>query len=175
MKYLYVLLVIAFLSCKNEKNSTDTNNNTPVKEETTQTSTSTAKKTAIFNPEYPGITVDEMKVLFSKCDAVDYVFDNLPFSINMTEKGAIQNNLAAIANEPCACDYKKSNHLGREHLMIQGDIVWIVDIYLDQNCGCYTFTKDNTVMYANAITAKGKSFYTNLINQALEQRKKLAK
>lgn len=173
MKYLYVLLVIAFFSCKNEKNATETK--TPVMADTAQTSTTKTEEQSIFNPEYPGITVEEMKVLFSKCDAVDYVFDELPFSINMTEKGAIQNNLAAIANEPCACDYKKSNHLGREHLMIEGDIVWIVDIYLDQNCGCYTFSKDNKVMYANAITAKGKSFYAKLINQALEQRKKLAK
>ena len=60
---------------------------------------STAEQPAAAAPTYPSIPADTLRMLFTECDYIDYVFYYTNFSVSQKEKGDIQTALTYIASE----------------------------------------------------------------------------
>jgi hypothetical protein len=102
--------------------------------------------------------------LQSTVTQVDYIFHSLPFSVNQTERPAIQTNLAMISPER-ANDVTGCPIFARESFQVNGEIVLEADIYFNEGCYAYVFYQGKDKVFANKITDQGKQFYNNLINQ----------
>lgn len=128
------------------------------------TQAQTSKSTSTEVQLLPTMDQHLRQELLEKCDAVDYVFDNLPYSMSLDDKVSIRQNLQLIDSKPCTQDYRNAPHLGRQHFMMDGDIRWIADIYFGPECNCYVFSQNNTPTFAHAISPAGINFYTKMIN-----------
>lgn len=160
MKYLLLLILpFCLLSACKESTSSEANNSSKTEDE------------VVPNPnfvlhELPAMPLDFYNELKEKCDAVDYIFHNLPFSINQTDRPSVLSNLAFISEQQGYAIPDGCNILGREFFQVNGEILLEADFYF---CPPYHFTyvflQNKKPIYANRMSESGVKFYANLINQ----------
>lgn len=112
----------------------------------------------------PTMTEVLRKELAEKCDATDYVFDNLPYSMSLDERNSILQNLQLIDAGPCTKDFRNAPRLGRQHFVMNGELRWIADIYFGPECTCYVFNENEKPTFAHAMSPAGINFYQKMIN-----------
>jgi hypothetical protein len=115
--------------------------------------------------ELPGIPSEKIVELWEKCELVDYIFHNLPFSLNQSEKPAIRANLNFIGTDPVGKVNLDCKPMGREFFQIGGEIVLEADVYYSPGCYFYVFVDGNTPIYANTISEAGMNFYKQITTQ----------
>ncbi len=153
---LSLLASLTFLSCQESS------------KKTTPEATTAAPATGA--PAYPSVSIDTLKMLWEKCDYVDFIFYNLNISVSQNEKPAIQSTLGHIAadvpviNNTCRPE-------GRIFFQAEGKNVLQGDFYLGQGCVYYIWYKDDgkTPFAANSLTQTGVTFFQDLFKQALKQ------
>lgn len=163
MRYLVALfcsLAMMTTSCKGDKTAAP-------EPAATQSPTSTAAKHSL-----PPMSKDVYENLRERCSAVDYIFHNLPFSINQTEKASVLSNLNFIGPEQADAIPSTCSPLGREFFQDEkADIFLEADIYYGEGCLAYVFFQDGKAVYANKMSQAGVEFYTKIIRNVTSQAK----
>jgi hypothetical protein len=109
-----------------------------------------------------------MSRLLNNCHSIDYIFKNMNFSLNMTEKDAILQNIGFIdINAPMQHIPAECKPIGRKFFKLPNAEEYSVDVYLTSNCRFYVFVdKDNKPIFANKMTEQGIQYYINTAKQA---------
>ena len=113
----------------------------------------------------PSIPMDVLKNLWDNCDNVDYVFYNLPISMNLNNKPSIQNALSHIASDPAPLQ-PQCKAIGRIFYMIKGENVQMADIYFTSGCTYFVFLVDDKPAYSNFMTPEGVQYLNNIFSQS---------
>lgn len=162
MKHIYIIpiiLIIGQWSCKQAPEAT-----------APQTTTPTSTTTTGYHP-LPAMTQEVFDQTLAKVSAVDYIFNNLPFSMNQSDPASIATNLSFISNERASAFKAKCQPLGREIFQAKGEIILEADIYFTPQCMAYVFIIDGKPAYANKISETGVNFYNNILTQVKVQSK----
>jgi hypothetical protein len=121
---------------------------------------------SVQKSELRGMTQEEFIEIQSKCNAVDYIFHSLPFSINQNDKASVLTNLGFIGAEQADAIPANCKALGREFFQAEGEIFLEADLYYcPPDHFSYVFFKDNKAFAANKMSTDGINFYSNLIRQ----------
>ncbi len=136
------------------------------KESAEKTEISKSENSSLIDNPYPPLPMEIMGKLFQECNYVDYIFNNLPFSVSQDSNEAIKTNLSFFEQRAPEKINKSCKSLGREFFQISGEIIIEAEIYYSNECQHYIFYKDGKPMYSNVISASGKNFYQQLINNA---------
>ena len=121
--------------------------------------------------EYQSITTDIMQNLYNNCQLIDYIFYDLPFSMNQSESNGIKSTIShvtTLAQPTIPADCKP---IARQLFQIDGEFVLEAEVYFSDNCQFFVFLEDNKPKYANKMSETGIQFYTNIIKQAMQARK----
>lgn len=118
--------------------------------------------------ELPGVPSDILNRLMDECTGIDYIFNELPFSLSFQEEPGIDQNIAfidpAIRVGPIPADCKP---MARKLFLIKGEIAYEADVYYSGKCKFYVFLgKDKKPLYANGISAAGVQYYLQVFQQA---------
>lgn len=116
---------------------------------------------------YPSISVDEMKNLWNNTTSIDYLFYELPISMNMVEKAAIQSTLKQISNvaPPIKKDCKA---MGRVFFQSNGESLAEADFFFAPGCTYFVFMENQKPVKANLMTPEGIKFFQNLLASAAQ-------
>ncbi len=158
MKFLIfsLTLLISLACCKGDKAASTTTE--PVKN----------TPAVVTGPQYQQLPNDIMLDLWNNGTLIDYIFHDLPFSMNQSEQASIRTNLTYFSSEaqpniPAGC-----KSIGRQMFSIDGNIVLESDIYFSDNCAFFVFIMDGETKYANKMSEAGQQFYTTMIQKGLE-------
>jgi len=168
INYKILIVPIVFLAmiasgCKTE---------TPKSSSTPVTAVDTKPTATALKFDLPPLPIEVYTRLFEEATYVDYIFYDLPFSVSQSEKPSIQANVLMIDQSEIKIMAPECKPIGREFFHFDGEIEWEADLYFTKDCLGYVFLKDQKPIYANAISAKGGEFYSNLINQASKIQKR---
>jgi len=151
-KIFLVLISLSVWSCQ----SPDSTQTTPPAE-----STAPVMKAV----SYPSITEIEMKELVERTSLIDYVFYDLPISMNLDNPGAINSALRQISNQPAQI-YPECKPMGRVIFQDNGDIFKEADFYFTKPCFGFVFIEDNKKTKSNMMTEEGAKFFRGLLENA---------
>lgn len=114
---------------------------------------------------YPSITIEEMKNLWDNTTSIDYLFYDLPISMNMVERSAIESTLKQISNiaPPINKDCKA---MGRVFFLSNGDALAEADFFFAKGCTYFVFMENQKPVKANQMTPAGAQFFQNLLSSA---------
>jgi hypothetical protein len=120
----------------------------------------------LIENKYTSLPTKIQNNIFSNCNYLDYIFNDLPFSVSQNDRTGIMTNINFIGAESPKMINKNCKSLGREFFQINGDIVLEAEIYYSQECSYYIFYIDGKPLYSNIISQTGIDFYQQLINNA---------
>jgi hypothetical protein len=117
----------------------------------------------------PTLPVEEIRSLLANADATDFIFHNLPFSVNQSDLQSVRTTVSGIGIEPV---YNADcPALGRMFVQVKGEIVMEAEIYYDGlSCHHYVFYQDKKPVYANQMQSNAIGFYNDLINSINNQK-----
>ena len=154
----HFILMTFFSSCKSDKAVTASK------------AVTNAVATVPMKAKLPILPKDLVMRVWNEVDLLDYIFHNLPFSMNQNEQASIRTNLTYFSEEPVdrpvGC-----KPISRQFYQVSGDIFMEADVYFDDNCKFYVFIIDGKEKYANKMSPEGITFFTNMISQALKASK----
>ncbi len=158
---LWTFILVGLLSCESKPASKVTDNTN------SKTSVSTSKTA---QPLYPGLPQDLGMKVWNEGEMIDYLFHDLPFSMNQTEQASIQTNLTYLDSGLVYDIPKGCKPMARQFYQVGGDIILEGDIYHGNGCHFYVFHQNGKPLYANQMNEKGRAFFDNIINQAMQAR-----
>lgn len=160
-RFPYFLLALSLLFAACQGTATDSSQ----EEQTgTEEQAQTSAPTATATPQYPSVAEEKMKMLWDKCDYVDFVFYATNFSMSQNQQPAIRTTLQGIStlvptiNPSC-------QPIGRIFFQIEGVNEAEADIFIGQDCLYYLWLENGQYTYANMMTEKGVEFYQNIFAQ----------
>ncbi len=142
-------------------------NDTPSKS-TPPANVSAPAPTAAGTAKYPPITEAEMKNMWDNTTAVDYLFYDLPISMSMTEKSAIQNVLRQFDPRP-GLIVDACKPMGRVFFQANGENLAEADFFFSGQCKYFIFYENQKPVKANQMTAEGATFFQRLLDSAKNQ------
>ena len=158
-----LLLLIALLFCGCNQNNANKTEAAPA------TSKSTTPADLGEFKSYPSISLEEMQELVSKTTLVDYVFYELPMSLNLDNPGAIGQALRQISDQPAKI-YAQCKAMGRVIFQSNGDILKEADFYFGEPCFGFVFIEGTKPTKSNMMTKEGADFFANILKQGQVQR-----
>lgn len=170
-KFILVLfLAMATWACQGgqaEQSNASTTTNTPAAEPpANNASASSSVGTAL----YPSITGETVKMLWEKCDYVDFVFYYLNFSMSQKVQNSIRQTITHISTEVPLID-PNCQPIGRIFFQSEGQNISEADIFYSNGCAYYIFYEDGKYAYANKMLPQGTQFYDNIFKQVQAQKK----
>ena len=121
---------------------------------------------------YRGIPQELVMKVWNEVDMLDYIFHQLPFSMNQTEQASIRTNVSYIGKNAKPWIPKDCVPIARQFYQTNGDIWMEADVYFTEQCQFYVFYIDGKPAYANEMSTAGSDFFKTMINQALDASKK---
>jgi len=113
---------------------------------------------------YPQMSLQEQSYLFENIEGIDYIFNELPFSLSQTDKPSIQTNIAGIGRD--GVTEINCKVLGRIFYQFKGEIILEADIYFKPpDCHFYIFFEDGSPIYANQMTPENVNFFNGFLKQ----------
>ena len=160
-------------SCKSDSTNNKVEAPAPAIQETTKPNPNTADRKGAMDAngnEYQSITADIMQNLYNNCQLIDYIFNDLPFSMNQSESNGIKSTISHVTTIaqptiPAGC-----KPIARQLFQINGEIVLEADVYFSDNCKFFVFFEGRTPKFANKMSESGIEFYGNIIKQAMQAR-----
>lgn len=119
-------------------------------------------------PQFQALPNEILLELWNNGTLIDYIFHNLPFSMNQSEQASIRTNLTYFSSEVQANIPAECKPLGRQMFSVEGNIVLESDIYYSENCAFFVFIMNGETKYANKMSDAGKQFYQTMIQKGLE-------
>ena len=153
-----LLLSVGGLGCKDKPATTNT--------ATTSTTPTSPPPAAVSSvpPAYPSISLEEMKVLFDKCDYIDFIFYNMDFSMSVNDKGNVQRVITFIDKAQPPGDVT-CPAMGRIVFQSDGEILSEADMHYDKECFHFVIYKDGKKAYTNKMTAQGRTYFQQMFAQ----------
>ncbi len=165
--FFMIIVSVSVISCGADKSTKTTESSASTqatKVETVETITGQAG-----NP-FQSIPGDVMRNLWENCELIDYIFYELPFSMNQSEKSGIQSTIAQVSTTAQQSYPASCKPIARQMYQVGGEIVLEADVYFSQECQFFVFMENNKPKYANQMTKQGAEFFGNIINQAMKTR-----
>ncbi|MCE2790637.1 MAG: hypothetical protein LW630_12095 [Saprospiraceae bacterium] len=124
--------------------------------------------TPVSEPGLPSVPSEILNQLMDECTGIDYVFNELPFSLSFQEEPGIDQNIAFIdPYVPVGLIPPGCKPLARKLFLIKGEIAYEADVYYSGKCQFYVFIgKDKKPQYANGMTRAGIEYYKQVFQQA---------
>lgn len=141
------------------------NSNTDKETETADKTPKEVENTSPGEILYPSITLEEMQDLWANTTAVDYLFYELPISMNMVERPAIESTLRQISDK-AAYIKKDCKAMGRVFFQNKGASLAEADFYFTPQCTYFVFIEDQKPVKSNQMTSEGVKFFQNLLATA---------
>ena len=165
MKYLMYIttFLICLYACGGEKTGQTSSPGT----DTTQAAKNSTTPT---KAGYPSLTQEALMNIWDNGEMIDYIFHDLPFSMNQTELNSIRTNLTYIDPRPVSEIPTKCKPFARQFYQVGGDIVLESDIYFSEGCQFYVFWEDGKAKYANYMAESGVTFFNQMVKQAMQAR-----
>ena len=129
-------------------------------------STNSEAETTVQNaePMLPSFPLEKLEYLWQYCDYIDYIFYELPISMSLDTKAAIQYSLSHVAQTtPPAMPQCKP--VGRVFYQVDGENYAEADLYFSQGCTYFVFMEDQKPTYANYMTDEGIQYMNNNLAQ----------
>ena len=139
------------------------------KKEASTNSTATSVPQTITTPQgfgTSGIDQDNLKMLMNTADHIDYMFNDIPLSMNQDGQQAVLQDLSLISTDPIDGIPSGCTPLARKIYFSNGEIIMEGDLYFSQECIFQVFIKDEKPLFGNQLTTQGIAFYNNLMEQA---------
>jgi hypothetical protein len=159
MRLTYFIILIAgmLLGGCNDSSSPTT--------EEPASATPTQQPATVDAPVYPSFPVKKVENLFQHCDYIDYIFYDLPISMSIKEKPAIQYNITHIGSQP-ARQLPNCKPVGRLFYQVKGENVEQAELYFSQGCTYFVFLENDQPKYGNMMTDKGIEYLNGMLGQA---------
>ncbi|MFZ2900946.1 MAG: hypothetical protein WA004_20100 [Saprospiraceae bacterium] len=113
----------------------------------------------------PSIPKEKLEFLWNNCDNIDYVFYELPISMNVDNPDAIKNALTHVASEPAPM-LPQCKAIGRVFYLVKGENVVIADMYFSEGCTYYVFLENDKPVYANYLTPQAVQYFNSVFSQS---------
>ncbi len=152
MKKFIFFLILGFsiLSCKSDKK--------PVQQ---TTKVAASQKVNVLPP----LPEADVRIIWEKCDYLDYLFYNTNFTLSQDDQASIQQFITFLSNEP-AKTRKECKSLGRVFFQEKGEIMYEAEFYFEKGCTYLEFLVNNKPKWHNELTPKGVQFFMNLFKKA---------
>jgi hypothetical protein len=124
---------------------------------------------AMFVPEgftAYGMDATYMNMLLEKGDHIDYIFNDIPLSMNQDGKAAFYQEMRYVSNQPIAGIPKGCKPMARKIYLGDGEIIMEADLYFSNQCTFQIFIKDEKALFGNLLSQEGAAFYNNLLEKA---------
>ncbi len=129
-----------------------------------QNNSSQEKDEKDIAPSLPAMPLQQQSYLFENVEMIDYIFNDLPFSLSQTEKPSIQSKIAGISQEPVADNNCKP--MARVFFQVKGEIVIEADMFFTPpDCQHYVFYENQVAVYANKMAPSNIQFYSRFLTQ----------
>lgn len=151
-------IILSIIACKNPQDI-------PASVETP----SIAQDAALHVPEGfsdQGIPEETLLELINNGDHIDFIFHELPLSMNQTENSAIRTDMLYISSTAIAGIPQGCAPMARKIYLGKGEILLEADLYFSQQCLFQVFIKDEKPLYGNLLTMEAVQFYGSLMEQA---------
>ncbi len=113
-----------------------------------------------------GIPQEMISELLSNGDHIDFMFNELPLSMNQTENSAIRTDMTYVSSTPIAGIPQGCAPMARKIYLGNGEILLESDLYFSQQCLFQVFIKNEKPLYGNLLTMEAVQFYGSLMEQA---------
>ena len=123
--------------------------------------TSACKRTTAHSDD----SSEYINVLMTKCDVVDYMFNDFPASINQREPMGVAQTLSYISDETGPPVTPNCKPAARMIYYGQGELLLEADLYFEGGCEVFVFIKDEKALFSRKLTQDGVSFHQNLVQQ----------
>ena len=148
-----ILLGLALFSC-----------NSNPKTETKKTSPTTVNAAANIDGLLP-LPEKDVKILWERCDYLDYLFYNTNFTLSQDDQASIRQFLTFLSSEPSKTN-SECESLGRVFFQEKGEILYEAEFHFKKGCTHLIFLKNNKPIYKNELTPQGIQFFMNLFKKA---------
>jgi hypothetical protein len=112
---------------------------------------------------YPIMPIQQQSYLFENVELIDYIFQDLPFSLSQSEKPSIQSKIAGIAQE--GVTQSDCTPMARMFFQYKGEIIIEADVFFSPpDCQHYIFYEDGKPIYANKMAPQNIQFYSQFLN-----------
>ena len=139
--------------------------NTSENNDETKTETPTATQEEIY---LPSLSMDEMKILWDSCNAVDFLYYELPISTSLNDQYSIQQSLRHVSEAPVTLTYKNNcKPIARVFYKNEGEDLIEAEVYFSQGCSFFVFFKNGKPVFSNLMTNEGIKHFNEIIQKAL--------
>lgn len=159
----FLVIGILLVGCKND------NSNQKAKPDTIP-SQAQKETLQVDEEQLPSISQEFMTDLFMKCDFIDFVFYELPFSMSFDNLNTIQSTMSWISTSVPILT-KNCKPIGRMVYQGKGEILVEAEMFISESdaCGHIVWIIDGKPTYANRYNINGKNYMLGIINQGLKK------
>lgn len=165
MRNLFLLLLLlSFIACSENAATEDANTSSDTTTQTTPNNTAApppANTVPADRPTYPALPIEKAKELWDKCDYIDYVFFELPYSLSLNKDQDIKGTIRHISASPIQATTPVCKPIGRIFYQHDGENMAEADFYYSPASKCYylVFLEDNQPKYGNLLTVDAVNYY----------------
>lgn len=159
MYFRSALFLIAFgliLSCNSNESSSQS-----------KSKMDTAEKVQPKGQTLPSLPLERMKRLWEETTQLDYIFLNLPISMNMDNQEAIRSSLSHFAPDGVTLNTNCKQHDGTMLFAVEGEIIEECQFFYQDGCKYFVWLENGKKTYANAITPSGLEFMEKMFSGAI--------
>ena len=117
-----------------------------------------------YKADLPSIPLDKLEYLYENCDLIDYLFFNLPISMNQSKtediQAAIAHVAASVPKRPSSCQ-----PIGQIFYEVQGNTAMRANLYFAEGCVYFEFLEDGKPAYVNQMMPQGIEFFNLTLNR----------
>jgi len=113
-----------------------------------------------------GITPDMTDLLLKNADHIDYMFTDIPLSMNQDGESSIYQDVRFLSNNPVDGIITGCKPMARKIYLGNGEIITEADLYFSNGCLFQVFLENEKPIYGNYLSQEGLVFYADLMEQA---------
>ncbi|MEL6388967.1 MAG: hypothetical protein AAFQ02_02310 [Bacteroidota bacterium] len=126
---------------------------------------------ASFSAE--GMTKEEYEKIVAETKQIDYVFYEIPLSLNEDAVDALYRDLDLISTDPAPGIPLGCKPIARKIYMGDNDVVIEADLYFSDGCYLQIFIRDQRPLFGNLLNTDGAVYYEGMMRSIEEERRKL--
>ena len=130
------------------------------------TGTSSASTEVIEGFSRSGITPDMTDLLLKNADHIDYMFTDIPLSMNQDGESSIYQDIRFLSNNALEGVITGCKPMARKIYLGNGEILTEADLYFSNGCLFQVFLDNEKPIYGNYLSQEGLTFYADLMEQA---------
>lgn len=153
---MFIAGILILISCNSENKSNSQ------EESSTKTEKVQAKGETL-----PSLPTERMKRLWDEATNLDYIFLNLPISMNMDNQEAIRSSLSHFSPGGVTLNPGCRQHDGTMLFIVDGEIIEECQFFYQDGCKYYVWLENGKKTYANPMNEAGISFMEKMFTGAI--------